>query len=97
MTAENTEFKMTYLDLQAYAGVTKHMSGFEATNELLSLCHIQNAQQVLDVGCEIGVGPAYIVKTYGCHVVGSVSGRWTMLNPSSIPSWPSSTHSLFRT
>ena len=35
MTNENAEFKMTYLDLQAYAGVTKHMGGFEATNELL--------------------------------------------------------------
>ncbi|MFX1555480.1 MAG: class I SAM-dependent methyltransferase, partial [Promethearchaeota archaeon] len=35
MTAENAESKMTYLDLQAYAGVTKHMGGFEATNELL--------------------------------------------------------------
>ena len=34
MTAENAEFKMTYLDLQAYTGVTKHMGGFEATNEL---------------------------------------------------------------
>ncbi|NIO69628.1 MAG: hypothetical protein GTN71_11505 [Anaerolineae bacterium] len=40
MTAENAEFKMTYLDLQAYAGVTKYMGGFEATNELLSLCYI---------------------------------------------------------
>jgi hypothetical protein len=33
VTAENTEFKMTYLDLQAYAGVTKHMGGFEATKK----------------------------------------------------------------
>ena len=70
MTAENAELKMTYLDLQAYAGVTKHMGGFEATDELLSLCHIKNAQQVLDVGCGIGVGPAYMAKTYGCRVVG---------------------------
>jgi arsenite methyltransferase len=64
------EFKMTYLDLQAYAGVTKHMGAFEATNELLSLCHVKNAQEALDVGCGIGVGPAYMAKTYGCRVVG---------------------------
>jgi len=70
VTAETAEVKMTYLDLQAYAGVTKHMGGFEATNELLSLCHIEDAQEVLDVGCGIGVGPAYIAKTYGGRVVG---------------------------
>ena len=70
MTAETAESKMTYLDLQAYAGVTKHMGGFEATNELLALCHIENVQQILDVGCGIGVGPAYIAKTYGYRVVG---------------------------
>jgi arsenite methyltransferase len=44
--------------------------GFGATNELLALCHIKNAQEVLDVGCAIGVGPAYMAKTYGCRVVG---------------------------
>lgn len=60
---------MSYIDLQAYAGVSKHLGGFEATNELLSLCHIEEAQEVLEVGCGIGVGPAHIAKTYGCHVV----------------------------
>ena len=29
----------------------------------------KDAQQVLDVGCGIGVGPAYMAKTYGCRVV----------------------------
>ena len=61
---------MKYLDMQAYVGITKHSGGFEATNELLSLCHIEDAQEVLDVGCGIGIGPAYIAKKYGCDVVG---------------------------
>jgi arsenite methyltransferase len=61
---------MNYLDMQAYVGVTKHIGGFEATNELLSLCHIESAREVLEVGCGIGVGAAYIAKKHGCHVVG---------------------------
>jgi ubiquinone/menaquinone biosynthesis C-methylase UbiE len=38
--------------------------------ELLSLCHIEAAHEVLNVGCGNGVGPAFITKKYGCHVVG---------------------------
>jgi SAM-dependent methyltransferase len=61
---------LNYLDFQAYVGVTKHNGGFAATNELLSLCHIEDAGEVLNVGCGIGVGSAYIAKRHGCRVVG---------------------------
>jgi len=67
---ENAQLGMNFLDMQAHVGVTKHTGGFEATNELLSLCHIEEAHQVLNVGCGIGVGPAYIAKKYNCRVVG---------------------------
>lgn len=67
---EKTQSGMSYLDVQAHVGITKHMGGFAATQELLSLCHIKDAQEVLYVGSGIGVGPAYIAKTYECHVVG---------------------------
>lgn len=61
---------LNYLDFQAFVGITKHNGGFDATNELLSLCHIQTAQEVLNVGCGIGVASAYIARKYGCRVVG---------------------------
>lgn len=59
----------TYLDVQATAGVTKHMGGYEATDDLHRLCHLDQASEVLEVGCGIGVGPAYIAKRYDCQVV----------------------------
>lgn len=61
---------ISYLDMQAYVGITKHNGGFAATNELLSLCHVDKAQAVLEVGCGIGVGATYMAKKYGCHVTG---------------------------
>jgi len=71
MTAsENDHAEIKFLDMQAVVGITKHIGGFESTNELLSLCHIEQAQEVLNIGCGIGVGSAYIAKKYGCHVVG---------------------------
>ena len=66
----NAPPNMKFLDMQAEVGVTKHIGGFQATDELLSLCHIESAREVLNVGCGIGVGSVYIAKKYGCHVVG---------------------------
>jgi SAM-dependent methyltransferase len=68
-TIQNTQ-PLDYLDMQAHVGITKHNGGLEATDELLSLCHIGAAREVLNVGCGIGVGSAYVARTHGCHVVG---------------------------
>jgi ubiquinone/menaquinone biosynthesis C-methylase UbiE len=67
---KDTQLGIKYLDMQAYVGITKHIGGREATNTLLSLCHIENAHEVPNVGCGIGVSSAYIAKKYNCHVVG---------------------------
>jgi arsenite methyltransferase len=73
---KNVEQELDFLDMQAEIGITKHIGGFSATNELLSLCHIDTAHEVLYVGCGIGIGPAFIAKKYGCHVVGvDISGK----------------------
>jgi arsenite methyltransferase len=69
-TEKNIPSDVDFLDMQAYVGVTKHSGGIEATDELLSLCHTEDAREVLNVGCGIGVGPAHIAKKYNCHVMG---------------------------
>lgn len=59
-----------YLDFQAIVGITKHTGGVGATRELLALCHVDQAHEVLEVGSGIGVGVANLARDHGCHVVG---------------------------
>jgi SAM-dependent methyltransferase len=67
---KNYPTEVSYLDFQAEVGITKHVGGFAATDELLALCHIEDAREVLNIGCGIGVGVAYIARKFGCRVVG---------------------------
>jgi len=67
---EKTETENSYFELQAYWGMTKHMGGLKATRQLVELCHISEDKYVLVVGCGVGVTPCYLVKRYGCRVVG---------------------------
>jgi arsenite methyltransferase len=62
--------ELSYFELQAYIGTTKHMGGFETTKELIELCHINKDTYVLDVGCGVGATACYLVKKHGCNVVG---------------------------
>ena len=62
--------KISYFDLQAYVGTTKHLGGLETTKELVELCHIGQDSYVLDIGSGVGATACYLAKTHGCRVMG---------------------------
>ena len=64
------DLELSYFDIQAYMGTTKHMGGLETTRELIELCHIGQHSHVLDVGCGVGATACYLVQKYGCSVTG---------------------------
>lgn len=64
------EMSEIYFEFQAVMGVTKHMGGLRATEELIELCHINKDKYVLDVGCGLGRTVCYIAKKHGSKVVG---------------------------
>jgi len=68
MTHETEE--QHFFDFAAEAGLTKHYGGLAATEELAELCHIGEGSYVLDVGCGVGQSSCFLVKRYGCRVVG---------------------------
>ena len=60
-----------YFELQAALGVTNHMGGLKATQELAELCHLNKDISVLDVGCGSGATTLYLAETYTCEVIGA--------------------------
>lgn len=69
MAAEENAI-LTYVELLAELGMSRHLGDLEATQELAELCHIERDKVILDVGCGIGRTPCYVAKMYGCKVVG---------------------------
>lgn len=59
-----------FFDFAAEVGLTKHLGGAGATDELADHCQISEGKMVLDVGCGAGVTACYLAKTYNCRVVG---------------------------
>jgi hypothetical protein len=46
-----------FFDFAAEVGLTKHLGGLAATEQLVALCHIDQGTYVLDVGCGAVVTP----------------------------------------
>ncbi len=68
--------RLSVFDLQAELGMTKHMGGQQATEELVELCCIDETTSVLDVGCGVGLTARYLATEIGCSVVGvDISSR----------------------
>ena len=59
-----------FFDFAAEVGLTKHLGGVKATDEIAEICQIGKDDTVLDVGCGAGVTPVYLAKSRGCRVVG---------------------------
>jgi ubiquinone/menaquinone biosynthesis C-methylase UbiE len=70
MGKAHAEPDMSYFELQAYVGTTKHMGGLKTTQALIELCHIGAGMVVLDVGCGAGATTCGLAQTVGCRVVG---------------------------
>ena len=68
--SERKESEQHFFDFAAETGLTKHLGGLKATDQLIELCQIGENSYVLDVGCGTGQTPCYIAKQYGCRVVG---------------------------
>ena len=75
---DTLEPEMTYFEIQAYIGTTKHMGGFATTQEIVERCGVDREAYVLEVGCGAGATACYLAQEYGCRVM-SVDLRETMV------------------
>ena len=67
---ESSEPGFSYFEIQAHWGVTKHLGGLKATEELAKLCHIGREAYVLEIGCGVGTTTCHLVRKHGCRIVG---------------------------
>ena len=61
--------KISYFEFQAEIGLTKHIGGAKATDELVKSCHIAKDSYILEIGCGVGLTPVYLAKKYGCRIM----------------------------
>lgn len=61
--------RISYFEFQAEIGLTKHIGGTRATDELIKSCHIKKDSYILEIGCGVGLTPVYLAKKYGCRIM----------------------------
>jgi arsenite methyltransferase len=71
MEREGFDMKNSYLDMLAWSGEgSAHPGGFSATVELLEKMNLNEATNLLDVGCGTGRTACYAAKKYNCNITG---------------------------
>ncbi|MCD4820093.1 MAG: class I SAM-dependent methyltransferase [Candidatus Cloacimonetes bacterium] len=58
-----------YFRINAQIGLTKHVGGSFATDELMLLCHVTPYSYILEVGCGVGLATSYIAKNFDCKIM----------------------------
>ncbi|NIM95374.1 MAG: methyltransferase domain-containing protein [Anaerolineales bacterium] len=62
--------KKTVFDFASQVGITKHLGGLAATEELIQLIGIKPDHEVLEVGCGVGQSSVLVVKHTNCRLTG---------------------------
>ena len=59
-----------YFDMQARMGHTKHVGGWESTQEIVEMMSIEPGMEMLYVGSGSGLAAIKVAETYACRVIG---------------------------
>jgi SAM-dependent methyltransferase len=59
-----------YFDMLAEIGITKHLGSMAATRSILDRAQLDAGALLLDIGCGIGLTPAWIARHHGARVIG---------------------------
>ena len=59
-----------YFDMQARMGHTKHVGGWESTQEIVEMMSVEPGMEMLYVGSGSGLAAIKVAQTYACRVIG---------------------------
>jgi SAM-dependent methyltransferase len=68
MEREPRRPRYSVFDLWAKTGITEHLGGIYATQELFKLSNIRPRQRILDVGCGTGFTACLLAQNFAAHI-----------------------------